>query len=205
MKKILVTGGAGYIGSHTIIEMLENTDWMPVSADNFSNSSDVTFKRIKEITGKDVVNYQVDLCNAKATREIFEKNPDIYGIIHFAAYKSVPESVENPLTYYHNNIESLVNVLTCAKEFKVPHFIFSSSCSVYGNIDKLPGNENTPLSKAASPYGYTKQIGEQLLSDFAKVTSDIKTVALRYFNPVGAHRSGKLVKYLPKGLIILCL
>jgi UDP-glucose 4-epimerase len=192
MKKILVTGGAGYIGSHTIIEMLENTDWMPVSADNFSNSSDVTFKRIKEITGKDLVNYQVDLCNAKATREIFEKNPDIYGIIHFAAYKSVPESVENPLTYYHNNIESLVNVLTCAKEFKVPHFIFSSSCSVYGNIDKLPVNENTPLSKAASPYGYTKQIGEQLLRDFAKVTSDIKTVALRYFNPVGAHRSGKI-------------
>ena|ERR1700722_18246523 len=192
MKKILITGGAGYIGSHTIIEMLENTDWQPISADNFSNSSAVTFDRIKEITGKTVTNYAVDLCDAKATREIFEKNPDIAGIIHFAAFKSVPESVEKPLLYYHNNIESLVNVLACAKEFKVPHFIFSSSCSVYGDIEKLPVNESTPLSKAESPYGFTKQIGEEVLNNFAKTCSNIKTVALRYFNPVGAHRSGKI-------------
>jgi UDP-glucose 4-epimerase len=192
MKKILITGGAGYIGSHTIIEMIENTDWEPISADNYSNSSAITFERIKEITGKDVTNYIVDLCDAKATRAIFEENPDITGIIHFAAFKSVPESVDKPLLYYHNNIESLVNILACAKEFKVPHVIFSSSCSVYGDIEKLPVNEDTPISKAESPYGFTKQIGEQVLSDFAKVTDSVKTVALRYFNPVGAHRSGKI-------------
>ncbi|MGP8217632.1 MAG: UDP-glucose 4-epimerase GalE [Bacteroidia bacterium] len=192
MKKILITGGAGYIGSHTLIEMIENTDWEPISADNFSNSSAATFDRIKDITGKSVINYNVDLCNAEAVRGIFKQNPGIKGIIHFAAYKSVPESVEKPLEYYHNNIESLVNILTCAKEFTVPHFIFSSSCSVYGDIEQLPVNENTPMGKAASPYGYTKQIGEQVLNDFAKVTSAIKTVALRYFNPVGAHRSGKI-------------
>ncbi len=192
MKKILITGGAGYIGSHTIIEMIENTDWEPISADNYSNSSAVTFDRIKEITGKHVTNYVVDLCDAKDTRAIFEKNPDIAGIIHFAAFKSVPESVDKPLLYYHNNIESLVNILACAREFKVPHVIFSSSCSVYGDIEKLPVNEDTPISKAESPYGFTKQIGEQVLSDFAKITESVKTVALRYFNPVGAHRSGKI-------------
>ncbi|HWY98469.1 MAG TPA: UDP-glucose 4-epimerase GalE [Bacteroidia bacterium] len=192
MKKVLITGGAGYIGSHTIIEMLENTDWEPISADNYSNSSAITFDRIKEITGKAVTNYVVDLCDAKGTHAIFEKNPDIAGIIHFAAFKSVPESVEKPLLYYHNNIESLVNILACSKEFKVPHIIFSSSCSVYGDIEKLPVNEDTPISKAESPYGFTKQIGEQALSDFAKVTDSVKTVALRYFNPVGAHRSGKI-------------
>lgn len=192
MKKILITGGAGYIGSHTIIEMLESTDWTPIASDNYSNSSAVTYDRIKAITGKDVIHFDVDLCDAKATRQIFEKHPDITGIIHFAAFKSVPESVEKPLVYYHNNIESLVNMLALAKEFKVPHFIFSSSCSVYGNIDKLPVNEATPLSKAESPYGHTKQIGEDILSSFAKATQGIKTVALRYFNPVGAHRSGKI-------------
>jgi len=192
MKKILVTGGAGYIGSHTIIEMLENSDWEPISADNYSNSSAITFDRIKEITGKSVINYVVDLCDIKATKEIFEKNNDISGIIHFAAYKSVPESVENPLMYYHNNIESLINILNCAKEFKVPHVIFSSSCSVYGNIENLPVSENTPIGKAVSPYGFSKQIGEEILKDFTKAVKSVKTVALRYFNPVGAHRSGKI-------------
>ena len=192
MKKILVTGGAGYIGSLTIIEMLENSDWEPISADNYSNSSAITFDRIKEITGKSVINYVVDLCDIKATKEIFEKNNDISGIIHFAAYKSVPESVENPLMYYHNNIESLINILNCAKEFKVPHVIFSSSCSVYGNIENLPVSENTPIGKAVSPYGFSKQIGEEILKDFTKAVKSVKTVALRYFNPVGAHRSGKI-------------
>jgi UDP-glucose 4-epimerase len=198
MKKILITGGAGYIGSHTIIEMLENTDWEPISVDNYSNSSEVTFNRIFEITGKKVVNYEVNLCNAKLTREIFEKEKDIAGIIHFAAHKSVPESVEKPLYYYHNNIESLVNILACAKEFNVPHVIFSSSCSVYGDIELLPVNESTPISKAQSPYGFTKQIGEQMLIDFTKASKGIKTIALRYFNPVGAHRSGKIGE-MPSG------
>ncbi len=192
MKKILITGGAGYIGSHTIIEMLENTDWQPISADNYSNSSAITFDRVKEITGKEVENYVVDLCDAKATRGIFEKNKDIDGIIHFAAYKSVPESVEKPLEYYHNNIESLVNILNCAKEFNVPHVIFSSSCSVYGDIESLPVTEKTPISKAESPYGFTKQIGERIMQDFEKAVKNSKVIALRYFNPVGAHRSGKI-------------
>jgi UDP-glucose 4-epimerase len=192
MKKVLVTGGAGYIGSHTIIEMLENTDWEPISADNYSNSSARTFDRIKEITSKNIVNHVADLCDIKAAREIFEKTGQIDGIIHFAAYKSVPESVEKPLVYYHNNVESLVNILTCVKEYNVPNVIFSSSCSVYGDIDKLPVNENTPMGKAASPYGYTKQIGEQVLADFAKAEKRIKTLGLRYFNPVGAHRSGRI-------------
>jgi UDP-glucose 4-epimerase len=192
MKKILITGGAGYIGSHTIVEMLESTDWTPISADNYSNSSAKTFERIEGITGKKVTNYAVDLCDAKATRKIFEENKDISGIIHFAAYKSVPESVEQPLLYYHNNIESLANILACAKEFKVPHVIFSSSCSVYGDIKHSPVNEDSPTGKAASPYGYTKQIGEQMMQDFTKVNKDILSVALRYFNPVGAHKTGKL-------------
>ena len=190
MSKILVTGGAGYIGSHTIIEILEGKKWDVISADNYSNSTEATFKRIKSITGKEVKNHQVDLCNREETAKIFKENKDIKGIIHFAAFKSVPESVENPLLYYHNNIESLVNMLYCAKEFGVPRFIFSSSCSVYGNIDKLPVSETTPLSKAASPYGATKQMGEIILTDFAKSFTGGKSIALRYFNPVGAHESG---------------
>ncbi len=187
---ILVTGGAGYIGSHTIIDIIENTDWEVISADNYSNSSPDTFKRIRKITGKKIKNYEVDLCDSKAVKRIFKENNDISGIIHFAAFKSVPDSVEQPMLYYHNNIESLVNLLNCTKKFKVPYFIFSSSCSVYGNVTKLPVNEKTPLGFAVSPYGYTKQIGEQMLSDFAATYSTGHGIALRYFNPVGAHPSG---------------
>jgi len=191
MKKILVTGGAGYIGSHTIIEIIEKQGWEVISVDNYSNSSASTFTRIKDITGKSITNYVVDLCDAKATRSIFEQHNDIWGIIHFAAYKSVPESVEKPLVYYHNNIESLVNILNCAAEFKVPHVIFSSSCSIYGDIAKLPVSEETIAGRANSPYGYTKQVGERIVEDFSVANPSIKSVALRYFNPVGAHPSGK--------------
>jgi len=189
-NKILVTGGAGYIGSHTIIDIIENTNWEVISADNYSNSTPDTFKRIQKITGKKVKNYEVDLCNAKAVKKIFKENKDICGIIHFAAFKSVPDSVAQPLLYYHNNIESLVNLLACTKKFQVPYFIFSSSCSVYGNVTKLPVNEKTPLGIAVSPYGYTKQIGEQMLADFANTNHNGHSIALRYFNPVGAHPSG---------------
>ena len=191
MKKILVTGGAGYIGSHTIVEILENRGGEVISADNYSNSEPKTFERIKTITGKVIKNYGIDLCDKGAVKKIFEENRDIEGIIHFAAFKSVPESVEKPLLYYHNNIESLVNILEAVKEYKIPYFIFSSSCSVYGNINRLPVNESTPLG-AISPYGYTKQVGERIVKDFTHTNANVKAILLRYFNPVGAHLSGKI-------------
>jgi UDP-glucose 4-epimerase len=187
---ILVTGGAGYIGSHTIIELLETTDFRIISADNFSNSSAKTFDRIEKITGKKVINYQVDLCNRVDVEKIFESEKNIVGIIHFAAYKSVPESVENPYKYYHNNISSLLNILECCLKYAVTNFIFSSSCSVYGNISQLPVKENTPFGKAESPYAYTKQVGEEMIKDYATAYPQLQTIALRYFNPVGAHVSG---------------
>lgn len=190
--KILVTGGAGYIGSHTIIEVLEKTDWEVISADNFLRSSEKTFDRIKKITGKEVKNYDVDLCDPEKTRKIFSENKNIEGVIHFAALKSVPESVANPDLYYHNNNESLKNILACIKEFGTNNFIFSSSCAVYGNIDMLPVNEKTPLQKAQSPYGHTKQLGEEIISEFSKLNPEVSSIALRYFNPVGAHISGKI-------------
>ncbi len=193
---ILVTGGAGYIGSHTIIELLETTDFNIVSIDNFSNSSIKVFERIKKITGKSIKNYPNDICNYSEIEKIIEQEHNIVGIIHFAAFKSVPESVSNPYKYYYNNINSLLNVLNCCLKFKIPNFIFSSSCSVYGNIDQLPVNENTPLAKAESPYAYTKQVGEEIIKDFAKASPSLKTIALRYFNPVGAHTSG-LIGELP--------
>ncbi len=187
---ILVTGGAGYIGSHTIIELLETTNFNIISADNFSNSSAQTFDRIKRITGKKVINYNVDLCDKNEVKNIFEKEKNIIGVIHFAAYKSVSESVSNPYKYYHNNINSLLNILECCLKFNVHNFIFSSSCSVYGNIDQLPVKETTPLGKVESPYAYTKQVGEEIIKDYAHTNNKIKTIALRYFNPVGAHLSG---------------
>jgi UDP-glucose 4-epimerase len=192
MSKILITGGAGYIGSHTIVDLIENKFTNLISVDNFSNSTDETFNRIKEITGVEVKNYPIDLCNLLESEKIFIENPDITGIIHFAAYKAVGESVQKPLKYYHNNIESLVNILKLAKKYNIPHIIFSSSCSVYGNIDKLPVTEETPLPKAESPYAYTKQIGERILQDFLNISPNQKAIALRYFNPVGAHPTGKL-------------
>lgn len=190
--KILVTGGAGYIGSHTIIEILENTSWEVISADSFLRSTPKTFDRIKKITGKRIKNYNVDLCDLESTRKIFLKNPDITGVIHFAALKSVPESVENPALYYKNNIEPLKGILSCVKEFGVKYFIFSSSCSVYGNIDKLPVSEITPLKKPQSPYAGTKQMGENIIFHFSKGNQDASFISLRYFNPVGAHVSGMI-------------
>lgn len=189
-KNILVTGGAGYIGSHTIIEILETTDFNVISVDNFANSSAKTFERIEKITGKKVQNYAIDLCDKKAVEELFEKEKDIAGIIHFAAFKSVPESVINPYKYYQNNISSLLNILEACVKHSVSNFIFSSSCSVYGNISELPVKESTPFNKAESPYAYTKQVGEQIISDYAAVQPQLNTIALRYFNPVGAHISG---------------
>jgi UDP-glucose 4-epimerase len=195
-KTVIVTGGAGYIGSHTIIELLETTDFNVVSIDDFSNSSANTYNRIEGITGKKINHYAVDLKDKNETEKIFEKEKNIVGVIHFAAYKSVYESVLNPHKYYDNNINSLLTVLECCLKYNFANFIFSSSCSVYGNINQLPVKEDTPFGKAESPYGYTKQVGETIIADYAAAYPQLKTIALRYFNPVGAHRSG-LIGELP--------
>jgi UDP-glucose 4-epimerase len=191
-KTILVTGGAGYIGSHTIIELIEKTNYKIISADNFSNSSAKTFERIKHITGREIINHNIDLCNQQAVENLFVNEENIVGIIHFAAHKFVGESVENPHKYYRNNINSLLNLLECCLKFNVNSFIFSSSCSVYGNINQLPVREDTPFNKAESPYAYTKQVGEEIIKDYTRAFSKLQCISLRYFNPVGAHVSGKI-------------
>ena len=188
--KVLVTGGCGYIGSHTIIDLLEN-GFEVVSIDNLVRSKSLTIDRIEKITGTKIKNYVVDLCDFDATKAVFAAEPNIEGIIHFAALKSVPESVEKPLLYYKNNIESLVNLLQLANEFSIKSFVFSSSCSVYGNATDLPVTEQTPLTEAESPYAHTKQIGEAIIIAQAK-KSNTKFILLRYFNPVGAHESGEI-------------
>jgi UDP-glucose 4-epimerase len=196
MDTLLVTGGAGYIGSHTIIDLLEKTDLNIVSIDNFSNAHSGTFERIRKITGKTVKNYNINLSDPVKTAAVFASESNIIGVIHFAAFKSVPESIKVPYNYYHNNITSLLNLLELCKAYRVDSFIFSSSCAVYGNTDALPVKETTPLGKAQSPYAYTKQVGEQLLQDYAVACPSLKIIALRYFNPVGAHTSG-LIGELP--------
>lgn len=187
MNKILVTGGCGYIGSHTIVDLVEN-GYEVISVDNNSRSSDKVLEGIEKIIDLKIKNYKVDLCDYNDTHAIFMENPDIVGIIHFAAYKSVGESVEKPLMYFENNLGSLINLLKCVEEFATPYFVFSSSCTVYGNPDEIPVTESTPPKPAASPYGYTKQMGEQIVSEFIK-SAAAKAILLRYFNPVGAHPS----------------
>lgn len=196
MNKILVTGGCGYIGAHTIVDLIEN-GFNPISIDDNSRSTTGLLTGIKEITGVAVKNYKVDLTNFDDTYAVFQENTDIKGIIHFAAYKAVGESVQKPLMYYENNLISLINVLKCAKEFKVPHFIFSSSCTVYGSPDKIPVTEESPIKPAESPYGATKQMGEEIVKDVTK-TGGLQSILLRYFNPVGAHPSA-LIGELPVG------
>lgn len=190
MAKILITGGTGYIGSHTAIELLEKGTYEVLSIDNQVNSSSDTVDRVKRITGKDMVNYSIDLTDQAAVREIFEAHPDIVAVVHFAALKAVGQSVEQPLRYYHNNFLSLINILQCCEDYGVNNFIFSSSCSVYGNIDKLPVTEETPTSITESPYAETKLVGERIINDFARMSENVQCLALRYFNPVGAHVSG---------------
>ena len=189
-KKILVTGGAGYIGSHTIIDLI-NHGYDVISIDNFCRSSASSFSRIKDITGVAVVNYAIDLCNLSDVTKFFEDHTDIAGIIHFAALKSVNESVAHPNLYYENNLISLLNILNVMEQFKVKNLVFSSSCSVYGNVTHLPVNEQTPLAKPECAYAATKQMGEQMVEDFIRAQGG-HAVLLRYFNPVGAHESGKI-------------
>lgn len=188
MNKILVTGGCGYIGSHTIVDLVQN-GFEVVCTDNNSRSNEAILLGVEKIIGKKIKNYKVDLCNYDDTFAIFQENPDINGIIHFAAYKAVGESVEKPLMYFENNLNSLINVLKCAEEFNVPHFVFSSSCTVYGNPDSIPVTEETPQKPAESPYGATKQMGEQIIVAETVKSSALNAILLRYFNPVGAHPS----------------
>ena len=196
MAKILVTGACGFIGSHTLVDLIEN-DYEVISVDDNSRSTAAMLKGVERITGKTIKNYKVDLCNFDDTFAIFEENHDIKGIIHFAAFKAVGESVEKPLMYFENNLTSLINLLKCVQEFKTPWFVFSSSCTVYGQPDTPVVTEESPLKPAASPYGATKQMGEQILTEFQKA-NDTKVILLRYFNPVGAHPSA-LIGELPIG------
>lgn len=189
-EKVLVTGGAGYIGSHTIIELVQRTGVEVVSIDDLSNADPQAFERIERITGRRVRNHAIDLCDRTALDRVLEQEKGITGVVHFAAFKSVPESVADPYKYYHNNIASLLNVVEGCLAQGIRDLIFSSSCSVYGNIDTLPVSEDTPLGRAESPYGHTKQIGERILQDYARAKEDLRIIALRYFNPVGAHGSG---------------
>ena len=189
MATILVTGGCGYIGSHTVVDLIEN-GFDVISVDNNSRSNPRILDGIEGITGRKVKNYKVDLCNFDDTFAIFQEN-DISGVIHFAAFKAVGESVEKPLMYFENNLNSLINLLKCVQEFNTPHFVFSSSCTVYGNPDEIPVTESSPPKPAESPYGYTKQMGEQIINEFTK-SVNLPAIILRYFNPVGAHPSIKI-------------
>lgn len=203
--KVLVTGGAGYIGSHTVLDLLEN-GFEVISIDNFDNSHDWINERIEELANKEAIFHfhKLDICKKKKLQKIFAKHTDIQGIIHFAAHKAVGESCEKPLKYYYNNLVGLTNILACAKKYKVPHFIFSSSCTVYGNVSTLPVTESTPLQTAESPYGATKVMGERIIEDFIKAYPQHKAVLLRYFNPAGAHpsaRLGELPQNKPQNLV----
>ncbi len=188
MSNYLITGASGYIGSHTVIELIQHTGFDIIGIDNQSNSSLQTYEYIEKITKKSIQHIEIDLCDLAATEKVFQTHK-ISGIIHFAAFKAVGESVEKPLKYYHNNLTSLMNLLHLCEKFRVSNFIFSSSCSVYGNVKELPVNEETELQKAESPYAYTKQIGEVMIQDFCKVNPWFNAILLRYFNPVGAHPS----------------
>jgi len=189
-KSVIVTGGAGYIGSHTIIELLEKTDFDIISIDDFSNSSEKTYERIDAITKKSFSRLTINLCDFEKLNSALQQHTNIVGVIHFAAYKAVGESTEDPLKYYNNNLLSLINILKICELKQIKHFIFSSSCSVYGNTKDLPVTEASALQKAASPYGHTKQIGEELISFYCDSKNWFNAIMLRYFNPVGAHMSG---------------
>ena len=190
--KVLVTGGAGYIGSHTVVELLER-GYEPIIADDLSNSRVEVLDALEKITGKKVPFYQVNLCDKKATEALFDQHK-IDATIHFAAWKAVGESVEEPLKYYRNNLVSLINLLEIYKERKLDHFVFSSSCSVYGQSEILPVREDLPLPKAESPYGNTKQIGEEIMHDSVR-SFPLNAIALRYFNPAGAHSSALIGEF----------
>ena len=200
--KILVTGGLGFIGSHTVVE-LQKKGFEVVIIDNLSNSNIDVLKGIVAITGKVPIFERLDLREKTTVRDFFQRYQDISGVIHFAASKAVGESVTNPLLYYENNISSLVYLLQELEKKEEAHFIFSSSCTVYGQADEMPIDENAPIKPAMSPYGNTKQIGEEIITDVSKV-SNINAILLRYFNPIGSHPSaeiGELPVGVPQNLV----
>lgn len=194
---LLVTGGAGFIGSHTVIELI-NAGHRPIIIDNFSNSEPFIIERLKKITGKKIISYDFDYGIKDKTREIIEKEK-IDGVVHFAAFKQVGESVEVPLKYYSNNVSNLINLLALVQECLVKYFVFSSSCTVYGEPDSLPLTEDSPIKAPTSPYGSTKQMGENILRDTTRTSQQLRSISLRYFNPIGAHPSA-LIGELPIGV-----
>ena len=199
MKKILVTGGAGYIGSHAVVELAQ-AGYQPVIIDNFSNSRESALAGIESILGHAVPIYRIDCGDAAALRQVFEAEQDIKGVIHFAAYKAVGESVARPLAYFQNNVGSLLTLLRVMPEFGVESLVFSSSCTVYGVPDALPVTEATPTKPASSPYGRTKQMCEEIVHDVVGAPDNtLRTILLRYFNPIGAHESAKIGE-LPLGV-----
>ena len=202
-KKVLVTGGTGYIGSHTCVELL-NEGYEVVIIDNLYNSERGVLDGIEKIAGIRPELEVFDLCDHGRLEKFFTDNKGISAVIHFAAYKAVGESVRKPLDYYRNNLVSLMNLLELMKKYDVQNFVFSSSCTVYGQPEKLPVSESSPLQPATSPYGNTKQIGEEIIKDTVISDNFIKAVALRYFNPIGAHPSaiiGELPRGVPENLV----
>ena len=203
-QKVIVTGGMGYIGSHTVVELI-SAGYQPIIIDNLSNSRRSVLDGISAITEEDVTFEEVDLSVASKTFEVFEKYADAIGVIHFAALKAVGESVEKPTLYYKNNLFSLINVIEAIQKNNIDKFIFSSSCTVYGQPDQLPVTELSPIQPAASPYGNTKQIGEEILRETTTAAnSKLVTTSLRYFNPIGAHTSahiGELPLGIPSNLL----
>jgi len=198
MKKILVTGGTGYIGSHTVVELIRE-GFEVIIVDDLSNSQLEVLDGIEKIAGVRPAFYNFNLCDESAVQRFFTEQSDIDAIIHFAASKAVGESVAKPLMYYRNNIFSLIFLLEAMKKLKISNIVFSSSCTVYGQPDQLPVTEQTPFKPAESPYGNTKQICEEMLRDVCKITAEINAISLRYFNPVGAHESA-LIGELPRGI-----
>ena len=196
--KIFVTGGTGYIGSHTVVELQQN-GYDVVIVDNLCNSNIGVLDGIEKITGIRPEFEQIDLTEGEQVRDFFRRHQDIKAVIHFAALKAVGESVQKPLEYYRNNLNSLMNVIAGMREFGVKNLVFSSSCTVYGQADVLPVTEQTPRKQAESPYGNTKAMCEDIMRDFAKVESGMNLLALRYFNPIGAHKSGRIGEN-PKGI-----
>ncbi len=196
--KILVTGGAGYIGSHTIVELIKS-NYTPIIVDNFSNSDEQIIKKIEKISGKKITYYKIDCANIEKLEKIIKKEKEIKGIIHFAGFKAVGESIEKPLKYYDNNLNTSISILKIMKKFNIKNLIFSSSATVYGNVSKNPISESSLIQEATNPYGDTKIIIEKIIKSVYNSPQNLKAISLRYFNPIGAHPSG-LIGEQPNGI-----